>query len=200
MKNLKRFEELNPETYRSAGDILGRMGFSDRKKKLHNFADNITEPDTYELYPGDFYELVSNTCTVNGKYYKYGDESFYNDDTIVFDYKFLFRNSNLRNNGSYSLTFQILINFRRCICNITKNIDYDSGVIMRKTGVKIRKNLISKMFDIIPLSEILIIRNFSSDLYLKIVDSIENINLNELCSNKDITLLRNYDFIEHKMD
>lgn len=204
-RRLKKFEELSPEIYRSAGNKLGMLGFPKRKKALHDHIsdNNVSKECIYELTPGNFYRLANEYVSINSKIYKDGDESFYNDKSLVIEKKYAFELGNSENKSineiRITITFQIIINFNTCTCSVSKN--YCDISIGKRAGYLIKKNILPKMFDTMPfLSEVLMINEIGSGLYVKIIDSIENINLNYLCSDRNFNLIRNYDFIEDKLD
>ncbi len=120
------------------------------------------------------------------------DEKFFKDDTIVIDVVYIFEERGM--NNVIRLDFQFIIDFRSYTISINKNGVYgnDDESINKRAGNLIKKNLLSKMFDKLPMSELFMIRGVSSIDYKKVVDCVENINLNELCSRKDIYLLRKH--------
>lgn len=194
MKNLKRFEELSPETYKNAASRLRNLGFTDRSKALNAHAENDKSfrEYIYEMYPGHFFRLSREHVSINGNFYKEGDEKFFKDDTIVIDVIYIFEERGM--NNVIRLDFQFIIDFRSYTISINKNGVYgnDDESINKRAGNLIKKNLLSKMFDKLPMSELFMIRGVSSVDYKKVVDCVENINLNELCSRKDIYLLRKH--------
>ncbi len=189
MKNLKRFDELNTETYKSAASRLGALGFYDRQKAINAYVDKSYAGYIYEIIPGTYFKLVNEWIIINGKHYKEGDEEFIENDFIVFDIALVFVSAD---NDTFKIKFQIILSIKENTISVHKNSAYDDEDIAlgKRVGYLIKKNILSNIFDRIPLSEIFMINDYSSIEYKKVVDTIENINLNDLCSSKNMYLLR----------
>ncbi len=194
---IRRFDELNDDTYNKAASQLRKLGHKDRSNALKSY---VTKKNSPKIEVDDDYIINDNgsSFVYNFKgitFYmnKSGGAIFKNVDDFIKEFK---------EDQFIKFNFKITANFELKDSNLAKNIKRfgislhvlkrggQNNLIVnigplkfdRKSALKFKREILTTILDHAPLSDLISLLGLETELYSKIIEEVESISVNVINS------------------
>lgn len=201
MKYILKLEELSPEIYDNAGRKLKLLNQSNRGNKLIKYAEE-GKPNL-EGYPylidGGYYKFNRFEFSFNhhgvsldgtfdiDEVIKYFTDKEQTEMFIEISSSFISKGSTLYQSVTTKnvIHFVIELSLNGKVC-VSKKGWQGSFFDNRKSAILYKKEILPKIFDIVPLSDFCILIDIGIDVYRDILESIENVSINQLYVDRHV--------------
>ena len=195
MKYILRLEELSPSVYDDAGRKLYKLNQANRGNKLIKYAEEgkpnlegypyLIDGGSYKFHRFEFLFdhqgiLPDGSFNIDSIFKNFKDDEL-TEMFIEISSSFISKSGKIKNAIYFFIDLSMNGKAR-----VVKKGWQGSFFDDRKSAILYKKEILPKIFDIVPLSDFCILANIEIDIYKNILECIETISTNQLYVDKHI--------------